>query len=113
VIDKKSIGRTKLQMFSFFITAVLFFVTGFIFKNGNTWLIFILFYAASFFGQFGTNVTTYVMAAESYPAEVRSTLHGISAFSGEFYLDIIKYSFKFMLNYNLVSLDPHFFSFCL
>ena len=46
--------------------------------------IFALFYLASFFGQLGVNVTTYVMAAESYPAELRSTLHGLSAFSGDF-----------------------------
>lgn len=50
LIDKKTIGRTKLQMFSFLVTSLFFFVTGFTFKNGNTWLILVFFYAASFFG---------------------------------------------------------------
>lgn len=69
-------------MFSFLVTSLFFFVTGFTFKNGNTWLILVFFYAASFFGCVA-NATTFVMAGESYPAELRNTLHGISAFSGK------------------------------
>jgi len=83
LIDKKPIGRVRLQMFSFLVMSALFFATGYIFNDGSMAAIFVLFYLASFFGQLGANVTTYVMAAESYPAELRSTLHGLSAFSGK------------------------------
>ena len=83
LIDKKMFGRVRLQMFSFFICALLFFITAAIFNMAPTGVILFLFFASSFFGQCGPNVTTYVMAAETYPTELRSTCHGISAFSGK------------------------------
>ena len=83
VIDRESVGRVRLQMFSFFMCAALFFITSIIFDSAQSGVIMFLFFASSFFGNFGANVTTYVMAAETYPTELRSTCHGISAFAGK------------------------------
>eukprot|EP00986_Skeletonema_menzelii_P012868 scaffold7268_cov159-Skeletonema_menzelii.AAC.1 len=83
VIDKPSIGRKRLQVASFIICAVLFFVTGAIFNTASPQLLLFLYFLSSFFGQLGPNVTTYVMAAETYPTELRATCHGISAFLGK------------------------------
>lgn len=81
VID--SIGRKRLQMFSFLICTVLFTITAVIFETAPSGVIMLLFFLSAFFGGFGPNVTTYVMAAETYPTELRSTCHGISAFAGK------------------------------
>lgn len=40
------------------------------------------FFLSIFVSQFGANSTTYVVAAETYPTELRCTCLGISAFSG-------------------------------
>lgn len=42
-----------------------------------------LFFFTNFIVNFGANTTTYVMAAETYPVELRGTCHGLSAFSGK------------------------------
>jgi nitrate/nitrite transporter NarK len=86
VIDLKSVGRVRFQMISFFLCAVLFLVTGLLLDSGAApnWAVTLVFFLANFAGQFGANSTTYVMAAETYPTELRSTCHGISAFSGRF-----------------------------
>lgn len=83
VIDIPSIGRKRLQITSFIICSVLFFVTGAIFNSSSPKVLMFLYFLSSFFGQLGPNVTTYVMAAETYPTELRATCHGISAFLGK------------------------------
>mmetsp|Transcript_24505 Transcript_24505/g.69853 ORF Transcript_24505/g.69853 Transcript_24505/m.69853 type:complete len:765 (-) Transcript_24505:23-2317(-) len=83
VIDIPTIGRKRLQMASFTLCAILFSVTGAIFSQARPGFLMVLFFASSFFGNFGANVTTYVMAAETYPTELRATCHGISAFMGK------------------------------
>jgi hypothetical protein len=76
-----------MQAASFLILTILFYSSGAIFDrkiaNNESGVIIFLFFAVSFFGQFGANVTTYVMAAETYPTELRATCHGISAFLGK------------------------------
>lgn len=42
-----------------------------------------LYFVIAFFGQLGPGVTTYIMAAETYPTELRATCHGLSAFMGK------------------------------
>jgi hypothetical protein len=59
-IDKKSVGRRRLQMSSFAMCSLIFFITGGIFDTASSGLLLCLFFASSFFGQFGANVTTYV-----------------------------------------------------
>jgi Sugar (and other) transporter len=83
VIDRPAIGRKRLQMFSFAVCAGLFMTTGAIFGSAPSSVIMFLYFLSSFFGSFGSNVTTYVMAAESYPTELRGTFHGLSAFCGK------------------------------
>lgn len=83
LIDIRWIGRKKLQMVSFVICAVLFTTAAAVFDTAKPQTLMFLFFASSFFGQVGANVTTYVMAAETYPTELRATCHGISAFMGK------------------------------
>lgn len=83
VIDIPAIGRLRLQVTSFLICAILFLITGAIFNTASPQLLLFLYFISSFFGQLGPNVTTYVMAAETYPTELRGTCHGISAFLGK------------------------------
>jgi Major Facilitator Superfamily len=83
LIDIPTVGRKRLQMVSFAICASLFFTTAAIFDTGSTKVLMVLYFASSFFGQVGANVTTYVIAAETYPGELRATFHGISAFLGK------------------------------
>jgi hypothetical protein len=52
------------------------------FTPGARGFIFIYFFS-SFWSQFGPNSTTFLLAAEVYPAQVRSTAHGLSAAVGK------------------------------
>ncbi len=54
--------------------------TAAIFDTARSETLMFLYFASSFFGNFGVNVTTYVVAAETYPTELRATCHGLSAF---------------------------------
>ena len=83
VIDKPMVGRKRLQMCSLLICAALFLLTGGIFNSASPQVLMLLFFLSAFFVQFGPNVTSYVMAAETYPTELRATCHGISAFMGK------------------------------
>lgn len=42
-----------------------------------------LYYLSSFWGQFGPNATTWLLAGEVYPTEMRAVGHGISAATGK------------------------------
>lgn len=70
-------------MASFGICAGLFMTTAAIFDTARSETLMFLYFASSFFGNFGVNVTTYVVAAETYPTELRATCHGLSAFLGK------------------------------
>jgi len=83
VIDKPVVGRLRLQLFSFAVSAVIFLLTSGVINRASPGALIVLYFLSSFFGQFGSNVTTYVMAAETYPTEVRGTCHGLSAFLGK------------------------------
>lgn len=64
VIDKKHVGRKRLQMVSFLLSAIIYFITAAIFDTAPAGVIMFLFFLSSFIGNFGANLTTYVMAAE-------------------------------------------------
>jgi MFS family permease len=83
VIDMPSVGRKKLQMISFLVCAFIFLLTGAIFNKTSPQVLMFLYFFSSFVVNFGPNVTSYVMAAETYPTELRGTCHGISAFMGK------------------------------
>jgi hypothetical protein len=54
------------------------------FTSGTGIRLFMAFYfLSSFFNQFGPNCVTFLVAGEVFPADVRSTAHGISAFIGK------------------------------
>ena len=76
VIDMPSIGRVKLQCFSFMLCGVIFLTAGAIFNKTSPQVLMFLYFFSSFVVNFGPNVTTYVMAAETYPTELRGTCHG-------------------------------------
>lgn len=42
-----------------------------------------MYFLSSFFNQFGPNTTTFLVAAEVYPASIRATAHGFSAAIGK------------------------------
>lgn len=46
-------------------------------------LLFVLFCSLTFFLSFGPNLGTFVLPAICFPAHIRSTCHGLSAFSGK------------------------------
>jgi sugar phosphate permease len=76
VIDKPSVGRVKLQMISNIVCAITFVIAGVVFNSASSGVLMGLYFFSSYCVNFGPNVTTYVMAAESYPTELRGTLHG-------------------------------------
>ena len=82
IIDIPTIGRKRVQILFFVAVSVIFLVMSSIYETAGAGLLMSLYFLTSFFGQF-VNTTTYVMAAETYPAELRGTLHGLSAFLGK------------------------------
>lgn len=83
VVDNRYVGRLRLQLLGFFMVAVLFFTSAIWYhpltsKGGIHTFQFIYFFS-SFWGQFGPNCTTFLLAGELYPTEVRTTAHGMSA----------------------------------
>jgi len=86
-IDRKWMGRKRMQAFGFLMVGLLFlFCTVFYHKliqPGNIHAFQFLYYFSSFWGQFGPNATTWLLPAELSPTEVRSACHGFSAAVGK------------------------------
>lgn len=86
IIDRKWCGRVRLQIFGFFWEAVFFFITAGAYvqmKDNAPRALLFCYIMTSFFTQLGPNVTTYIVSGELYPTVIRSTCHGMSAFSGK------------------------------
>ncbi len=49
----------------------------------NIWLFIVLYALTFFFANFGPNATTFITPVELFTTKYRSTLHGISAATGE------------------------------
>ncbi|KAI0061461.1 MFS general substrate transporter [Artomyces pyxidatus] len=82
-------GRKPIQLMGFAMLTIIFIIMGFAYDalnaNHNTSKAFVFLYClASFFENFGPNVTTFVIPGELFPTRYRSTAHGISAASGKF-----------------------------
>jgi len=79
------IGRKPLQIIGFAGEAILFFILGALFTEIQQIPgLFVVLYGLTFFySNMGPNTTTYVLSAESYPKEIRSTCHGISSACGK------------------------------
>ena len=88
VIDYKFYGRTRMQAVGFLAIFVIFIISAALFskleKPGTPVKIFqFLYFFSSFWSQFGPNGTTFLLAAEVYPASVRATAHGLSSACGK------------------------------
>ncbi|CAN6279256.1 unnamed protein product [Urochloa humidicola] len=81
-IDK--IGRRLIQLIGFFMMAVFLLAMGVMPRENQYHVLFPLLYALNLFSaSSGPNCTTFVLAAELFPARLRSTCHAISAASGK------------------------------
>jgi MFS transporter, PHS family, inorganic phosphate transporter len=77
-------GRKSIQMFGFFMMALMFLLIGLIPAVGqHAWPFLILYGISYFFTEFGPNMTTFIYPAELFPTDVRTTAHGISAGAGK------------------------------
>lgn len=88
VIDKSWMGRRRLQNLGFFMTFLLFLLSGVMYDTlvkpeHIGWFQFI-YYLSSFFGQFGPNCTTWLLPSEVSPTDVRTYVHGTCASMGKF-----------------------------
>jgi MFS family permease len=88
LVDKKWYGRCRMQNIGFIMMFVLFLICGVAFPTltaSETGLraFQALYFLSSFFNQFGPNCTTWLVAAESFPTDVRATFQGISAAMGK------------------------------
>jgi len=74
------IGHRRLQLIGFTVMGLCFLGLGVIPGITRVLLPFIVLYAVSyFFAEFGPNTTTFVLSAELYPVNLRTTGHGLSA----------------------------------
>jgi len=88
LIDHRFYGRRRMQYVGFGIIFIIFVICTFRFdqlqKPGAPVKTFTFLYMfASFWQQFGPNATTFLLAAELYPAPIRATAHGFSAACGK------------------------------
>jgi PHS family inorganic phosphate transporter-like MFS transporter len=77
-------GRKSIQMFGFFMMALMFGIIGLVPSIvKHAWPFLILYGISYFFTEFGPNMTTFIYPAELFPTDVRTTAHGISAGAGK------------------------------
>lgn len=78
IMDK--IGHKTIQVIGFLVMGLAFLLIGIIPSVVSDITLFITLYGISyFFAEFGPNTTTFVLSAEVFPVNVRTTAHGISA----------------------------------
>ncbi|BFZ62277.1 hypothetical protein YB2330_003366 [Saitoella coloradoensis] len=88
LIDHKLYGRKHMQSIGFLVQFILFIIPAAMYDTlrtpGTPIKIFqFLYFFSSFWQQFGPNSTTFLLAAEVYPAPVRASAHGFSAACGK------------------------------
>jgi hypothetical protein len=88
LVDHKFYGRRRMQMVGFLVNFILYIIPSAMFntlqKPGTPIKILqFLYFFSSFWSQFGPNTTTFLLAAEVYPAPIRATAHGVSAATGK------------------------------
>ena len=77
-------GRKPIQLLGFGMMAVSFIAIAVIGDARSILVPFVAFYCLNyFFTEFGPNTTTFIMPAEIFPVQVRTTSHGISATVGK------------------------------
>jgi hypothetical protein len=88
LIDHRFYGRTRMQAVGFAAIFILFIISAALYPQltvpGTPVKVFqFMYFFSSFWSQFGPNGTTFLLAAEVYPAPVRATAHGFSAACGK------------------------------
>lgn len=88
LVDHKSYGRKWMQFNGFVMLFVLLLISAAAFKSltvpgAGVKAFEAIYFLIGFFNQFGPNTTTFLLAAECYPASIRATAHGVSAAWGK------------------------------
>ncbi|PWN50905.1 MFS general substrate transporter [Violaceomyces palustris] len=88
LMDHKQYGRKWMQINGFTADFLLFIVAAAMYDTltvpGSGIRGFqAIYFLSGFFNQFGPNSTTFLLAAEVYPASIRATAHGVSAAVGK------------------------------
>ncbi len=86
-VDRHWMGRCRMQLMGFTVMALCFGVCiiwydWLVTKDGLP-LLQVLYYATTFWGQWGPNSTTYAFAAEVYPTHIRAVANGLSGGCGK------------------------------
>ncbi len=80
VLTVDRIGHKTLQVVGFFVMGLAFLLIGIAPAVSHVLWLFLLVYGLSyFFAEFGPNTTTFLLAAELFPVNLRTTGHGLSA----------------------------------
>jgi hypothetical protein len=84
-IDYAWMGRVRMQNMGFLVTTILFLACGYDYALAATMpgAFLFMYLASSFWGQWGPNVTTWLLPVELFPTDVRAQAHGFSAASGK------------------------------
>jgi len=79
-----SLGRRNIQLQGFLLMALDFAALGAFYEHLRKIpaLLLVLYGLTFFFSNFGPNATTFIVAGETYPTEIRATMHGMSASLG-------------------------------
>lgn len=87
LIDNKLYGRKWMQIIGFLGDFVCFVIPAFNYhyyaKGPGVHKFMAMYFISSFFGQFGPNCVTFLVAAEVYPTPIRASAHGFSAACGK------------------------------
>ena len=89
LVDNKMYGRKTMQAVGFLCTFALFCGAEFGYDSlvrggrGHLKAFQFIFFFSSFWNQFGYNSTTFLVAAEIFPASIRASCHGFSAAWGK------------------------------
>lgn len=110
-IDTRWMGRLRMQIMGFTLTAILYFASAIWYEQlVNTPKLFLTLYLInSFFGQWGPNCTTWLLPSELFPTGVRSQAHGISAAAGKAGALVATLMFSFGNNGHAVSAHVIFY----
>ena len=95
------IGHKTLQMLGFFMMGLMFLLIGaFPVVSASIGVFMVIYGLSYFFAEYGPNTTTFVIAGEVFPVNLRTTGHGLSAgtakvgaFIGAFIFPVLLHDF--------------------
>ena len=90
------LGRRNIQLMGFCVMAILFVILGVWVKElGDTPTLMLILYSLTFFfSNFGPNSTTFILPAETFPSNMRTTMNGFCAAMGKLGATIGSGAFK-------------------